>query len=104
MSETTTPATTTPAIPTAASTTAATTSAATAGGVELVVVDPATLIFAANVRVDARLDAGFVNSVREQGVLQPIVAHRDSEGGLVVRFGHRRTLAAIEAGRAQVPV
>jgi ParB family chromosome partitioning protein len=64
----------------------------------------ATLIFAANVRVDARLDAGFVASVREQGVLQPIMAHRDGEGDLVVRFGHRRTLAAIEAGRAQVPV
>lgn len=94
MSETTTPATTT----------AATTTAATAEGVELVVVDPATLIFAANVRVDARPDAGFVASVREQGVLQPIVAHRDGEGGLVVRFGHRRTLAAIEAGRDQVPV
>lgn len=94
MSETTTPTTTT----------AATTAAETAEGVELVVVDPATLIFAANVRVDARLDAGFVASVREQGVLQPIVAHRDSEGGLVVRFGHRRTLAAIEARRDQVPV
>ncbi|ODU29615.1 MAG: hypothetical protein ABS80_01535 [Pseudonocardia sp. SCN 72-51] len=55
-------------------------------------------------RVDARLDAGFVASVREQGVLRPIVADRDGEGGLVVRFGHRRTLAAIEAGRDQVPV
>ncbi|ODU05269.1 MAG: hypothetical protein ABS81_08125 [Pseudonocardia sp. SCN 72-86] len=70
----------------------------------MVVVDPAMLIFAANVRIDARLDVGFVASVREQGVLQPIVARRDSEGGLVVRFGHRRTLAAIGAGRDRVPV
>ncbi|WP_041759947.1 ParB/RepB/Spo0J family partition protein [Pseudonocardia dioxanivorans] len=81
-----------------------TTTDTAATGMELVHVDPATLIFAANVRVDARLDAGFVNSIREQGVLQSIVAHRTGEGGLVVRFGHRRTLAAIEAGRASVPV
>ena len=37
-------------------------------------------------------------------MLQPIRAVRTAEGALRVEFGHRRTLAAIEAGLASVPV
>jgi ParB family chromosome partitioning protein len=37
-------------------------------------------------------------------VLQPIRAVRTADGQLRVEFGHRRTLAAIEAGLATVPV
>lgn len=40
----------------------------------------------------------------ERGVRVPIVARATAEGGLRVRLGHRRTLAAIEAGRESVPV
>ena len=43
-------------------------------------------------------------SIREVGVLMPIVAVRTAEGAVRVRYGHRRTLAAIEADRPTVPV
>jgi ParB family chromosome partitioning protein len=65
--------------------------------------DPRTLVLAANVRADARLDKAFVASIRDRGVLVPIVAHRDA-GVLRVLYGQRRTLAAVEVGRATVPV
>jgi ParB family chromosome partitioning protein len=70
----------------------------------LVLADPATLLLTTNVRADSRLDKPFVASVRDHGVLVPIVAHRTAEGELSVLYGARRTLAAMEAGRAQVPV
>lgn len=75
-------------------------------GPELTVqqVDPLTLLVDANVRRDARVDADLIASVRDLGVLVPIVAVRTAEGPLRVRFGHRRTLAAIEAARPTVPV
>ncbi len=66
--------------------------------------DPATLLVDVNVRHDARLDKDFVASVKESGVLVPIVAVRTTEGAPRVRFGHRRALAAIEAGLPTVPV
>src|SRR5262249_49875224 len=40
----------------------------------------------------------------ELGVLVPIVAQRIEDGALRVRYGHRRTLAAVEAARSSVPV
>ena len=70
----------------------------------LVLADPATLLLAGNVRGDARLDKPFVASVRDHGVLVPIVAHRTADGDLSVLYGARRTLAAVEAGRREVPV
>jgi ParB family transcriptional regulator, chromosome partitioning protein len=79
-----------------------TTPAETAPTVE--VLDPASLLVDVNVRHDARLDPAFVASIKEHGVLVPIVAVRTAEGGVRVRFGHRRTLGAIEAGRQLVPV
>jgi ParB family transcriptional regulator, chromosome partitioning protein len=66
--------------------------------------DPATLLVDVNVRHDARLDPAFVASIKEHGVLVPIVAVRTTEGEVRVRFGHRRTLAAIEGDRPVVPV
>lgn len=66
--------------------------------------DPTTLLVDVNIRHDNRLDKDFVASIRDHGVLQPIVAVRTAEGGIRVRLGHRRTLAAVEAGRATVPV
>jgi len=50
------------------------------------------------VRHDPRLDAAFSASIKELGVLVPIVAVRTAEKQLRVRFGHRRTLAAVAAG------
>ena len=67
-------------------------------------VDPGTLLVDVNVRAETVADKDFVASVKDLGVLQPIRAVRTAEGGLRVEFGHRRTLAAIEAGLATVPV
>jgi len=66
-------------------------------------VDPRALILKRNVRIDTKVDAEFVESIRERGVLQPIVAF-DNGGDLEVLIGHRRTLGAIAAERATVPV
>lgn len=67
-------------------------------------IDPNTLIVDTNVRDDADLDAQFVASIKEHGVLVPIVAVRGQDGQLLVRYGQRRTLAAREAGQQTVPV
>ncbi len=45
-----------------------------------------------------------VASVRDHGVLQPVIAVATGDGRARVRFGHRRTRAALAAGRATVPV
>src|SRR5882762_6894175 len=66
--------------------------------------DSTTLLVDLNVRHDARLDSAFLASIREHGVLVPIVAVRTAEGGVRVRFGHRRTLAAVEVALPVVPV
>ena len=72
-------------------------------GADLRIVDPATLIVVKNVR-EANVTRDFVSSIKQHGVLTPIVAVAQEDGSLVVRMGHRRTLAAIEAGRDVVPV
>ena len=71
---------------------------------ELIHVDPSTLILGPNVRADTRPDKALVASVKERGVLVPIVGYRNVDGDLIVRYGARRTLAAIEAKRSRVPV
>lgn len=70
----------------------------------LVHVDPNDLIFTTNVRGDARLDEGFVASITEHGVIEPVIATPREDGALVIRAGHRRTLAAAQAGRTTIPV
>lgn len=77
-----------------------TTAAPETGALEHVA--PGTLILERNIR-DASPSNELVESVRALGVLQPITAVT-SPSGLVVRFGHRRVLAAIEAERETVPV
>ncbi|MGH3658955.1 MAG: ParB/RepB/Spo0J family partition protein, partial [Micromonosporaceae bacterium] len=65
--------------------------------------DPRTLLVDVNVRSDVQLDKQFVGTIKDHGVLVPIVAV-DTPDGIRVRFGHRRTLAAVEAGLDTVPV
>ncbi|OLE27513.1 MAG: hypothetical protein AUG49_05080 [Catenulispora sp. 13_1_20CM_3_70_7] len=60
-------------------------------------VDPSELILTKNVR-PAEVDEEFVASIREHGVLQPVIA-APYEGGMAVLFGNRRTAGAIAAGR-----
>jgi ParB family chromosome partitioning protein len=67
-------------------------------------IDPHTLIVDTNVRDDAYVDAQFVASIKEHGVLVPIAGVRADDGNVRVRAGQRRTLAAREAGLATVPV
>ncbi|MBS1673149.1 MAG: ParB N-terminal domain-containing protein [Actinobacteria bacterium] len=73
----------------------------TAGTVELI--DPNELILEVNIRTEAPLDKGFIESIRQEGVIQPVLGWRDSEG-VHVRAGQRRTLGAREAGVATIPV
>jgi ParB family chromosome partitioning protein len=72
--------------------------------VERVDLDPNTLLVDVNIRKESRPDKDFVASIKELGVLVPLVAVRTATGEVRVRFGHRRTLAAIEAGLPTVPV
>ena len=72
--------------------------------VERVEVDPADLLIDVNIRNSERLDKDFVESIREHGVLVPITAVRIADGDIRVRFGHRRTRAALEVGLTSVPV
>lgn len=72
------------------------------GGIEHV--DPHALVLDVNVRDDAALDAQFVASIKEHGVLIPIAAIRGDDGQLRVRAGQRRTLAARAAALTTVPV
>ncbi len=70
----------------------------------LVMLDPSTLLLDGNVRGTVHLDKDFLASIREYGVLVPIVAVRTDAGEHRVRYGQRRTLAAIETKRPIVPV
>jgi ParB family chromosome partitioning protein len=66
-------------------------------------VAPGDLLLQRNIR-EAKPDADLSASVKAVGVLEPITAVLTAEGGLLVRYGHRRTLAAIDAGTETVPV
>jgi ParB-like chromosome segregation protein Spo0J len=76
----------------------------TTSSVARVDLDPRDLLVDVNIRTDARLDKDFVASIKDFGVLVPITAVRTAGGEVRVRFGHRRTLAAIAADLATVPV
>jgi ParB family chromosome partitioning protein len=65
---------------------------------------PADLIIEANVRSSAPVTPEFIASIRENGVITPVLARRDEQGNVIVRAGQRRTLAAREAGVATIPV
>lgn len=66
-------------------------------------VPPGELLLQRNIR-DSKPSPDLVASVQVVGVLQPVTAVLTDDGGLLVRFGHRRVLAAVEAGQATVPV
>lgn len=76
----------------------------TATKIELVHVSPNDLALEDNVRTDTALGKEFLASVKENGVLVPVVAVRGEDGALKVRMGQRRTLAAQEAGIESIPV
>jgi ParB family transcriptional regulator, chromosome partitioning protein len=65
--------------------------------------DPATLLLDTNVRTKVKLDPSFVGSIKDLGVLVPVVARRTADGPRLL-LGQRRVLAAVKARRATVPV
>jgi hypothetical protein len=83
-------------------TTAADTLAAIDAGAEFAHVDPRTLLIETNVRSDAFLSPRFVQSIKDHGVLTPVLVVRTPDG-LRVRAGQRRTLGAIDADRPTTP-
>ncbi|MFP7833109.1 ParB/RepB/Spo0J family partition protein [Marisediminicola sp. LYQ134] len=68
--------------------------------------DPSTLVLPldGNVRTDTKLDKHFLASVKDRGVDVPIHVVPNDDGGYDVTDGQRRTLAAVQAGLATVPV
>lgn len=70
--------------------------------VEFGLLDPRTLLVETNVRTEANLTPRFLKSIRDNGVLSPILVQR-TEQGLRVRAGQRRTLAAVEVDLEAIP-
>ncbi|MEC3853928.1 ParB/RepB/Spo0J family partition protein [Paenarthrobacter ureafaciens] len=70
----------------------------------LEMLDPTTLTVDINVRKDAALTPDFIASIKEHGVMEPVIAHRKDDGTVHVLMGQRRTLGAVEAGRDSIPV
>ena len=66
-------------------------------------IDPAQIEVETNVRTIVKVDTALVASIREFGVLEPVVCRRSTEGTVSVRMGQRRVLAAREAGRTTIP-
>ena len=66
-------------------------------------IDPNEIQVETNVRTIVKVDPALVASIREVGVLEPVVCRRSEDGTVSVRMGQRRVLAAREAERATVP-
>lgn len=66
-------------------------------------IDPHMVKIGANVRADVKLTKDFVASIRERGVIVPVVGYFDEDGEYVVVDGQLRTLAAIEAKTPTIP-
>lgn len=67
-------------------------------------IDPQLLAIEQNVRTSVDLDDAFLASIKEMGVLTPILAYRTTDGSIQVRAGQRRTSAAKQLGLVTVPV
>jgi ParB family chromosome partitioning protein len=70
----------------------------------LEMIDPRTLTVDVNVRRDAALTPEFIASIKEHGVIEPVIAHRKDDGTVHVLMGQRRTCGAVEADAALIPV
>ncbi|WP_448002707.1 ParB/RepB/Spo0J family partition protein [Agromyces bauzanensis] len=66
-------------------------------------IDPASIRIEDNIREAVTLEEGFIASIREHGVIQPVLAIRNDDGTLSVRDGQRRTLGARAAEVATIP-
>ncbi|MEY9853539.1 ParB family chromosome partitioning protein [Leifsonia sp. EB41] len=66
--------------------------------------NPHTLTIENNVRPSAPITPAFVQSIKENGVLTPVLGHRGDDSTVTVRAGQRRVYAAREAGLTTIPV
>lgn len=76
-------------------------------GARLISIDPNEIVpnpRQPRTNFDADDLAELVHSVREFGVLQPVVVRRNEEGAYELIMGERRTRAAREAGLSSIPV
>jgi hypothetical protein len=69
-----------------------------AGTVTIEAIDPQTAQLDPNVRTNPTLSDGFIESIRAEGVREPVLARRGEDGTVFVWDGQRRLLAAREAG------
>ncbi|RFA17846.1 ParB/Srx family N-terminal domain-containing protein [Subtercola boreus] len=79
-------------------TTTTVTTAAAAGTVTIEAIDPQTVQLDPNIRTNPVLLPEFVDSIRVEGVREPVLARRGEDGITYVYDGQRRLLAAREAG------
>ncbi|MFJ8896587.1 ParB/RepB/Spo0J family partition protein [Leifsonia sp. NPDC102414] len=70
------------------------------GHVTIEVIDVATAELDPNIRTESTYSPEFVDSIRAEGVKEPVYARRGDDGTVYVWDGQRRTLAAKEAGVA----
>lgn len=78
--------------------------AAETSGASFAHVDPNSLLIGDNVRDVVDLDEGFVDSIRQHGVLVPVTVVQDDDGNFIVRDGQLRTPAARRAELPAIPV
>lgn len=67
--------------------------------------DPNDLILPldGNVRIDTQLDKDFLASVKNRGIVVPVLVTPNTDGGHDVLDGQRRVLAALAAGHTMIP-
>lgn len=71
---------------------------------ELVYLAPDAVQLEENIRSLPKLTQEWLDTISAQGVLAPVIAHRDMLGQIIVGDGQRRVLAAREVGLASIPV
>ncbi len=54
--------------------------------------------------IDKASIADLAKSIKQEGILQPVLVRKDEDGGYRLVAGHRRIMAAKQAGITQVPV
>lgn len=74
-----------------------------AQAVRLQFVDAREVIVDANVRKNTKISKAFVASIKQYGVIVPVLAHPADDGRVTIEDGQRRILAAIDAERYEVP-
>lgn len=71
---------------------------------ELVYLAPDAVQLEENIRSLPKLTPEWLETIATQGVLAPVLAHRDMLGQIIVGDGQRRVLAAREVGLESIPV